>query len=255
MTVAKELSDFLTLDYASVVAGESATNLGIDWRSIFALFVNPAVPFCLVLAYWFLSNVVFKFIQKTFKIESKGLFMQCVVVGHSGLLAIYSLWTFYNTIMIVVPLLRRNGLYTTLCDTDSSVWDATGSNLGFWITHFYVSKYYEFVETWIVLLKAKEPIFLQTYHHAGVVLACWGFVVTKNTSSGGITVVLNSFIHSIMYTYYVAAALGYNSPLKHYLTQAQLLQFFSGILMTIPTLWIPNCGTFLSYIVFTLYRL
>jgi uncharacterized integral membrane protein len=37
-----------------------------------------------------------------------------------------------------------------------------------------------------------------------------------------------------MYTYYVLAALGYNSPLKHYLTQAQMVQFVVGIAITIP---------------------
>jgi hypothetical protein len=110
MTVAVEISDLLTLDYASVVAGETATNLGIDWRALFSLFVHPAVPFGLVLAYWFLFAPVFTFIQKTFQIQSKGTFMQCVVVFHSGLLAVYSIWTFVNTFQIVVPLVRANGL-------------------------------------------------------------------------------------------------------------------------------------------------
>ncbi len=40
-----------------------------------------------------------------------------------------------------------------------------------------------------------------------------------------------------MYSYYVYAALGFSSPLKHYLTSAQLLQFFVGIGFTIPAYW------------------
>jgi hypothetical protein len=134
MSLAVEISDFFTLDYASVVAGESATNLGIDWRALYSLFIHPAVPFGLMLAYWFGSAPVFNFIRKTFQIESKGTFMQCVVVGHSSLLAVYSIWTFVNSISIVVPLVQKNGLYTTLCDADHSVWDTSGSNLGFWIS-------------------------------------------------------------------------------------------------------------------------
>jgi hypothetical protein len=84
-------------------------------------------------------------------------------------------------------------------------------------------------------------MFLQVYHHAGVVILMWGFVVTAHTTAGLILIVLNSFIHSLMYTYYTLAAFGYNSPLKHYLTQAQLVQFLTGIAVTVPALFKENC--------------
>ena len=80
-------------------------------------------------------------------------------------------------------------------------------------------------------------MFLQTYHHAGVVLISWGFVVTKNTALGVMLVVLNSFIHTLMYTYYVFSAFGFNSPLKKFLTQAQILQFLIGGGLVIPLYW------------------
>ena len=38
-----------------------------------------------------------------------------------------------------------------------------------------------------------------------------------------------------MYSYYTFAAFGYSSPLKHYLTQMQITQFFVGLATTIPT--------------------
>lgn len=60
----------------------------------------------------------------------------------------------------------------------------------------------------------------------------WMFVVTAN-SSALIVVVLNAFIHTLMYTYYTFAAFGYSSPLKHYLTQAQMIQFIVGICCTV----------------------
>jgi hypothetical protein len=119
------------------------------------------------------------------------------------------------------------------CDSTGELWNEKG--LGFWVAHFYVSKYYEFVDTWIVLLKGREPMLLQTYHHAGIVLLLWGIVSAKTTAAGLVTTVLNSFIHSLMYTYYALSALGVSMPLKRYLTQAQLLQFFVGITITIPT--------------------
>ena len=40
---------------------------------------------------------------------------------------------------------------------------------------------------------------------------------------------------TLMYTYYTfAAAFGYSSPLKHYLTQMQITQFIVGLRTTVP---------------------
>lgn len=69
----------------------------------------------------------------------------------------------------------------------------------------------------------------------------WGFVVTANTCGGLITTLFNSFIHTLMYTYYTLAAFGYSSPLKHYLTQAQIIQFIVGIILTVGSHFIPGC--------------
>lgn len=93
----------------------------------------------------------------------------------------------------------------------------------------------------IVILKGRKPMFLQTYHHAGVIVIMWALVVTKNTSSGAVLVCFNSFIHSLMYTYYVFAAMGYSSPLKAFLTQAQIIQFIVGIALIIPAHFIDGC--------------
>ncbi len=112
----------------------------------------------------------------------------------------------------------------------------------FWITHFYISKYYEFIDTWIIYFKGKDPMFLQTYHHAGVVIIMWGLCVSYATPVI-VLVFLNSFIHTLMYTYYTAAAFGYTSPLKHYLTQMQIIQFVIGIYCTVWTHWMIRPGT------------
>jgi hypothetical protein len=95
----------------------------------------------------------------------------------------------------------------------------------------------------IVILKGRQPIFLQTYHHAGIVILMWGFVVTANTSGGLITTMFNSFIHSLMYTYYTAAAFGISMPFKQYLTQAQMIQFIVGISLTVPAHFMSDCIT------------
>src|SRR3546814_19418142 len=64
-------------------------------------------------------------------------------------------------------------------------------------------------------------MFLQTYHHAGVVLTMWAMCVSAEATVF-VCVCLNSFIHTIMYTYYAFSALGYSWSLKNVLTQAQV---------------------------------
>ncbi|CAE7610831.1 sre1, partial [Symbiodinium microadriaticum] len=216
------IQDFLSHDYSTM----------FEAGSLFSYFSHPAIPIVSVVLYLLLSNVVFNFIRVTFKLEPKGPLIQTITVVHSALLAVYSGWTFINSWNIVMAYLLQNDYWTTFCDADNTLW--TTHNLGFWVTHFYLSKYYEFIDTWIVLLKGKKPIFLQTYHHAGIVILMWMFVATGGAL---ITLTFNSFIHTLMYTYYTLSALGYQSPLKNYLTQAQLLQFITGIAVTSPLLF------------------
>lgn len=219
-----KVQDFVSYDYSTM----------FEPGSFFSYFSHPAVPIVSVVLYLTLSNVVCEGIRNTFKLEPKGPLIQTITIVHSALLAIYSGWTFINSWNIVIAYLLQTDYWTTFCDADNTLW--TAHNLGFWVTHFYLSKYYEFIDTWIVLLKGKKPIFLQTYHHAGIVILMWMFVATKATGGALITLTFNSFIHTLMYTYYTLAALGYQSPLKNYLTQAQLTQFVVGIAVTSPLL-------------------
>ena len=241
----------------------------------FSFFLHPLIPFLLVLMYWFLSESVIRKLILLFKIKSESRLLKVVTIIHSSLLAVYSAWTFYNSIMLIIPIMTHGyhqsiaqGFYETLIDEESSVWNnfkvfdpitkKIGDmhlGLGYWITHFYISKFYEFIDTWIVLFKGKEPSFLQTFHHAGIVILMWMIVVTRSTCSGLLIVVLNSFIHTLMYTYYTLAAFGFKSVLKRYLTQAQIIQFLIGIGYSIPTYWYINQAQFVSLAFLHLYTI
>jgi len=232
----KSPHDFVTASYDTIIVANSS-----DVDKFFSLFMHPVVPFVAVVVYLLLSDLIFKAVKNIFGIEPKSPILKAITICHSSILAIYSGWTFLGASQIIIPQLTQNGLYPTLCDSKGVIWEKAG--LGFWITHFYLSKFYEFIDTWIILLKGGKPIFLQTFHHAGIVVFMWGFVVTHNTSGGLITTWFNSFIHTLMYTYYVFAAFGYRSPLKNYLTQAQIVQFIIGIALTFPPHFMPGCIT------------
>ena len=64
-----------------------------------------------------------------------------------------------------------------------------------WI--FYLSKFYEVLDTFIILAKGKPSSTLQTYHHTGAMLCMWAGMRYMG-SPIWIFVVYNSFIHSLM---------------------------------------------------------
>lgn len=228
-TVVSEVKDFFTIDYSSIF---------LDKYEVFGYFTSPFVPIISVILYLILSKLLFNAIRITFDLQPKGNGLQKLTAIHNLILAVYSAWTFLHTTPLVIRHMYETSFWGTLCDADGSLWYEKG--FGFWLTHFYISKYYEFIDTWIVLLKGRNPIFLQTFHHAGIALLMWGFVVTSS-SVGLIIVCFNSFIHTLMYTYYFLASYGYQSPLKHYLTQAQIIQFLMGMSLTVPVLFMSDC--------------
>lgn len=102
---------------------------------------------------------------------------------------------------------------------------------GFW---FYLSKFYEVIDTIIILLKGRPLLLLQSYHHAGAMLCMWAGVRFQLVPIW-IFVVFNLFIHTLMYGYYTAAALKFRVPrwFKQMLTLMQITQFIVGGLLAL----------------------
>lgn len=69
--------------------------------------------------------------------------------------------------------------------------------LGYYGWLFYLSKFYEVVDTLIILAKGKKSSFLQTYHHAGAMLCMWAGIRYMSPPIW-LFVQINSFIHTIM---------------------------------------------------------
>jgi hypothetical protein len=94
---------------------------------------------------------------------------------------------------------------------------------------FYLSKFYEVFDTFIILAKGKRSSTLQTYHHTGAMMCMWAGI----RYMGGpiwIFTIFNSAIHALMYTYYTLTALSIKVPLrlKQTLTSMQITQFIIG---------------------------
>lgn len=69
--------------------------------------------------------------------------------------------------------------------------------LAFWGWMFYVSKFYEVLDTMIILAKGKRSATLQTYHHAGAMLCMWAGIRYMSPPIW-MFVFINSAIHAMM---------------------------------------------------------
>lgn len=109
--------------------------------------------------------------------------------------------------------------------------------LWFWSYIYYLSKFYEFFDTILLLLKAKPASFLHVFHHAGVVLMSWLWVDQVQTLQFG-GLLANTAVHVVMYFYYFLTTLKISPWWKKYITSLQIVQFVSrcvcSCLCTIP---------------------
>jgi hypothetical protein len=89
---------------------------------------------------------------------------------------------------------RLSDTYIYILPDSNHLWDH-GYAYFSWI--FYMSKFYEVVDTFIILAKGKRSSMLQTYHHAGVMICMWAGVRYMSPPSL-VGVLLNSAIHTLM---------------------------------------------------------
>ncbi|KAJ9054065.1 hypothetical protein DSO57_1025282 [Entomophthora muscae] len=176
--------------------------------------------------------------KSTAKPSPSGPGLKAFVVLHNALLMVFSFLSFYHSAWVLSRIVADEGSFTEkYCDVKGTYWS---SGFFYWGWLFYLSKYYEMIDTAIILVKGRIPSLLQTYHHAGAIIGMWFFVST-NSPGLWIFLNLNSFIHTIMYSYYIFTTLGYNPPGKKYITYMQIAQFFVGSFFAASYLAIPGC--------------
>ncbi|PXF40083.1 Elongation of very long chain fatty acids protein 2 [Gracilariopsis chorda] len=117
-----------------------------------------------------------------------------------------------------------------------------------WI--FTYSKVIEFLDTVFMVFEARyrQVSFLHVYHHL-TILAYWFTILWMAPGSDAyFSLAGNSFIHVLMYGYYLLASFGYSPWWKYYITKMQIFQFccfcvqsvYVGYVMTESRCSFPN---------------
>lgn len=140
---------------------------------------------------------------------------------HNSFLHLFSLYIFVSlsSILYNYGIVAKRQYYFKIEGVDS---------LLFW---FYISKYYEFLDTFILYAKKKEPIFLQKYHHIGATFM-WHLGYVYKFDGILFSSLLNSGVHTVMYLYYYCSLFPILSnkikKYKIYITCSQVGQLFYG---------------------------
>ena len=153
---------------------------------------------------------------------------------HNILLCLFSFATAVHVWPLTFAQFRDHGVVTTYCS--NVLWK---NGLGYWGFLFYVSKYWELFDTFLLLVKRRRPSYLQVYHHA-MTIVCAYLLQASHATVTFLFVGLNSAVHTLMYAYYASTLLGFKFGAKSVITVLQLAQFVTGIAAAIPMFFMQN---------------
>lgn len=143
------------------------------------------------------------------------------VLFHNVLLALLSAWALLSTCQVMWRQAPANDepnylvhVVDRLCRTEEVLGIESIANFSPWnndLSHidevwyiswvFYMLKFYEVIDTVIILASGKESSILQTYHHAGVMICAWASLRFVSPAAFFV-LLLNSAIHTIMVCLY-----------------------------------------------------
>eukprot|EP00238_Polyblepharides_amylifera_P000779 CAMPEP_0196571222 /NCGR_PEP_ID=MMETSP1081-20130531/1400_1 /TAXON_ID=36882 /ORGANISM="Pyramimonas amylifera, Strain CCMP720" /LENGTH=266 /DNA_ID=CAMNT_0041888067 /DNA_START=95 /DNA_END=895 /DNA_ORIENTATION=+ len=103
----------------------------------------------------------------------------------------------------------------------------------FWSYVYYLSKFYEFLDTAILVLRGKGLNFLHVFHHAFVILMAYLWLDAAQ-SLQTLGLLANTAIHVVMYLYYFLVSCGYKPAWKQLVTKSQIVQFLISFISLIP---------------------
>ncbi|KYN02228.1 Elongation of very long chain fatty acids protein 4, partial [Cyphomyrmex costatus] len=100
------------------------------------------------------------------------------------------------------------------------------------VWYYFLLKILDYVETGVFVLRKKDNqiTILHLYHHVSTLFITWIIMRYYAIPFIAVASLINSFVHTIMYTYYFLTACGPNiqkaiAPMKRWITIIQMVQF------------------------------
>jgi len=180
--------------------------------------------------YWVAAYMLVIFGGQAYMANRPALKLRRALALWNTLLAAFSIAGALRTLPEMIHVLSKFGFYHSVCNP-SYVESVQVS--AYWTWLFTLSKVPELGDTVFIVLRKQNLIFLHWYHHITVLLFTW-FSYSRNIAPGRWYVCMNYVVHSLMYTYYAARALGYRPPkrLAMVITTSQIVQMILGAYVT-----------------------
>jgi len=167
------------------------------------------------------------FIKKCVSYMGKGLDLNWLVIVHNSLLSLFSAAIFSLLLSVLIQMMEKSSFFEVLCDPNSQ-W--TKGRVYYFYYINYLMKYVELLDTVLLVVRNKPTPFLHVYHHAFTLILCFT-QLTAQSCCQWLPIVINLFIHIIMYFYYTLHALKVEVWWKKYLTVAQIFQFIVALIV------------------------
>uniref|UniRef100_A0A6B2LFN9 Elongation of fatty acids protein n=1 Tax=Arcella intermedia TaxID=1963864 RepID=A0A6B2LFN9_9EUKA len=153
--------------------------------------------------------------------EQEAMKLGFLKMGHNIILFSLSLIMFIGILYEATN--TRETLFGLICDPNNTY---NRGPIFFWIWIFHLTKFYELLDTLILVLSKRPLTFLHVYHHLLTLFITWYGVYAKVTFQWW-GLLLNSFVHVLMYYYYALRDTPYGKNIwwKRHLTQLQMVQF------------------------------
>jgi hypothetical protein len=204
-----------------------APNLGLSTDFRYQTGVTPLTdwpwPVSLCFGYLFSVAVLYYWMK-----ERKSFDLYYLRVLHNVFLCFGSFAMVLGMLKELVAVYQKGGWEAMMCDANGI--QKTGS-LYTWYYIFFLSKFYEFIDTYILIFRKKQITFLHCFHHFITAFLCW-LGLYDEIAVQWIVITLNGSVHVFMYYYYLAQTLGGDVWWKKYLTSLQIVQFCLDLVLT-----------------------
>ncbi|KAK8793966.1 hypothetical protein WA171_003094 [Blastocystis sp. BT1] len=166
--------------------------------------------------YFAMIFILLKFMEKRERFNPKPF-----MVVYNFICVCLATYCFYG--MLTCYFLKKPFLYCSDIDFDTE----NSKAIAHYVYVFYLQKYWEFTDTFLFILRKsyRQVTFLHVYHHSSITFMVRLFLHVYPGGDNCMPVLLNSFVHMLMYTHYLCSILGVKCWWRSILTKLQLIQF------------------------------
>ena len=178
------------------------------------------LPFLTVTSY-----ILFIVLGREYMKDRKPLELKRVLFCWNTGLAIYSMLALWRAYAFLMHDIRSGESFRdVVCQVQQD------NVAAFWNMAFVVSKFVELGDTFFLVARKRNILFLHWYHHVTVLIYTW-LINVDNAPLGKFFMIMNVFVHSLMYTYYALAAIGIRLPklVSMTVTSLQISQMLGGM--------------------------